>query len=68
MNKPIFEIVQELNGRVGPDWSEDDKAEFARLIVEDCVQVCLKQRNPSNLNYKPSESFALALKQHFGIE
>jgi hypothetical protein len=40
---------------------------FAELIVKECVQVCLSQRDPSNLNYKPSERFAEAVKQHFGV-
>jgi hypothetical protein len=41
---------------------------FAELIVKECAQVCLAQRNPSNLNYKPSEKFAEAVKQHFGVK
>ena len=36
-------------------------------LVEECIQVCLDQRNPGNLNYKPSEMFADALKLHFGV-
>jgi hypothetical protein len=41
---------------------------FAELIVKECAQVCLAQRDPANLNYKPSEKFAEAVKQHFGVE
>ncbi len=41
---------------------------FAELIVTECAEVCLAQRDPANLNYKPSERFAEALKQHFGVE
>jgi len=41
---------------------------FAELIVQECARVCLSQRNPPNLNYKPSERFAEAVKQHFGVE
>lgn len=40
---------------------------FSELIVRECAQVCSKQRNPSNLNYKPSEEFAQAVKRHFGV-
>jgi hypothetical protein len=47
--------------------SDYDK-EFAELIVRECAQVCLAQRDPANLNYKPSEKFAEAVKQHFGVE
>jgi hypothetical protein len=43
-------------------------AKFAELIVRECAQVCLAQRDPANLNYKPSEKFAEAVKQHFGVE
>jgi hypothetical protein len=42
--------------------------ELAELIVQECVRVCLAQRDPANLNYKPSERFAEAVKQHFGVE
>jgi hypothetical protein len=41
---------------------------FARLIVQECAEVCLTQRDPTNLNYKPSERFAEAVKQHFGVK
>ena len=44
------------------------KTKFAELIVRECAQVCLSQRDPANLNYKPSERFAEAVKQHFGVE
>jgi hypothetical protein len=41
---------------------------FAELIVRECAKVCLSQRDPANLNYKPSERFAEAVKQHFGVK
>jgi hypothetical protein len=44
------------------------KEKFAELIVKECAQVCLSQRDPANLNYKPSVKFAEAVKQHFGVE
>ena len=40
---------------------------FANLLIQECVDICLAQRDPQNLNYKPSEKFADAIKQHFGI-
>ena len=50
-------------------WGGDKSAKkFAELIVKECAQVCLAQRDPANLNYKPSEKFAEAVKQHFGVE
>ena len=44
-----------------------DLEKFAELIVRECAKVCSEQRNPANLNYKPSEQFAEAVKQHFGV-
>ena len=43
-------------------------AKHAKLIVQECAKVCLEQRDPANLNYKPSVKFADAVKQHFGVE
>lgn len=37
------------------------------IAVQEAVTVCLEQRDPGNLNYKPSEKFAAAIKQHFGV-
>ena len=45
-----------------------DKEKFANLIVAECAEVCLAQRDPANLNYKPSVKFAEAINQHFGVE
>ena len=41
---------------------------FAELIVRECMKVAALQRNPANLNYKPSERFVEDLRQHFGVE
>jgi hypothetical protein len=49
-------------------WNEVYDEKFAELIVKECAGVCLAQRDPANLNYKPSEKFAEAVKQHFGVE
>jgi len=40
---------------------------LAEQVVQECIKVCLEQRNPQNLNYKPSERFADELKLHFGM-
>ena len=45
-----------------------DVAKFAELIVRECMNVARQQRNPANLNYKPSERFVEDLRQHFGVE
>lgn len=48
-------------------WTEQQQ-KFAELIVQECMNVCREQRNPQNLNYKPSERFAEVLRFHFGVE
>ena len=53
------------------DWgSRYDKEleKFTELIVQECVTVCLSERDPPALNYKPSERFATAIKNHFGVK
>ena len=78
MNKQIEKLVgkawEQANKEVSDDdwytWVHDEifQTKLVELVVKECAQVCLAQRNPSNLNYKPSEKFAQALKQHFGVE
>jgi hypothetical protein len=78
MNERIFELAKQADliqwdtlpsGARTPDHESVVKArKFAELIVRECAQVCLSQRDPANLNYKPSERFAEAVKQHFGVE
>lgn len=41
---------------------------FASEVVKECMNVAAKQRNPTNLNYKPSERLVEELRKHFGIE
>lgn len=45
-----------------------DMEKFAELIIQECISVASAQRNPPNLNYKPSERFVADLKQRFGIK
>ena len=59
MSNPMVPVV---------DGRETDLEKFAQLIVKECAQVCLAQRDPANLNYKPSVKFAEAINQHFGVE
>jgi len=39
MNRRIFEIIQDLNGRVGVRWDDEDKEELAQLIVQECMSM-----------------------------
>jgi hypothetical protein len=69
MNERIKELAEQATGAEEYDgFRYFDKAKFAELIVKECAQVCLAQRDPANLNYRPSEKFAEAVKQHFGVE
>jgi hypothetical protein len=76
MNKRIKELIFEaVTFRLDPDSGcyeaqvcPEDLEYLVELIVGECAQVCLAQRDPANLNYKPSEKFAEAVKQHFGVK
>jgi hypothetical protein len=39
MNERIFELIQAQNGFCGLLWTEEDKQEFAELIVRECVKI-----------------------------
>ena len=74
MNKRIQEIIEEC-GIVHEYQTVGERNDMLRryeklveLIVKECVAVCLSQRDPASLNYKPSEKYAEAVKQHFGVE
>ena len=81
MNERMIELYKEAcefaydvcakEGRKGGTsdhiWNTLSTGKFAELIVRECAKVCSEQRNPANLNYKPSEQFAEAVKQHFGV-
>ena len=75
MNERIRELYEQarlhaksIDADIDPQgWMDEYHRKFAELIVRECAKVCLEQRNPANLNYKPSEQFAEAVKQHFGV-
>jgi hypothetical protein len=74
MNKRISELAEQAqkvayytDGGYTPIMTLDQE-KFAELIVLECAQVCLSQRDPANLNYKPSVKFAEAVKHHFGVK
>ena len=74
MNERIKQLAEQAGWGKGEthddcmQCSPFDKEKFAELIVAECAQVCLAQRDPANLNYKPSVKFAEAINQHFGVE
>ena len=60
------------DGRVHIPTVDEDitvcQTKFAELIVRECMGVAASQRDPANLNYKPSERFVEALEMHFGVK
>ena len=68
MNERIKQLAEQAELNATLLFNKDKLGKFAELIVKECAQVCLSQRDPANLNYKPSERFAEAVKQHFGVE
>jgi hypothetical protein len=74
MNKKIRELcmkaISDVDGIQNPDTEkmyipDCFRDKFAQLIIDECVNVCLSQRDPQNLNYKPSVKFADEIKRHF---
>lgn len=64
--------IMEVDGIKNPDTQhmyipDCFRDEFARLIINECVNVCLAERDPQNLNYKPSVKFADAIQLHFSM-
>lgn len=53
MNNRIFEIIQDLDGRVGLQWTEADKEELAELIVKRCIQL-IDEENARLCEYQNS--------------
>jgi hypothetical protein len=39
VNERIFELIQSQNGFSGLVWTEQDKQEFAELIVKECIGI-----------------------------
>ncbi len=79
MNKVIQNLANksnlfvDLNGSPYPKALTAEEAvaayeKFASLIVGECMAVSNAQRDPQNLNYKPSRTFAEAIWHHFGAE
>lgn len=68
MNIRIKELLKQSGLQAYYDAQDGQIEMFAKLIIEECADVCLAQRDPPNLNYKPSEHFAKEIHLHFGID
>lgn len=76
-SKVLAEVVKQVEFETGQSWNtaegrpntsfqEAVAKELVERVVDSAVNVCLAERNPGNLNYKPSEKFADAIKRFFG--
>jgi hypothetical protein len=69
MNKRIVELIENQNGHRGLIWTEEDKEEFAELLINECINVINKRYMGDNNR----EDFEVRrcvddLKKHFGVE
>ena len=68
MNKQIKQLALAAGGSHYPDVGGRTLEKFAELLIQECINVAKKQRDPHILNYKPSERFAEEIRKHFGVE
>ena len=74
MNERIRKLALETDVWCDQNWAGHEfynikwEEKFAELIVRQCMSVARGMRNPSNLNYKPSDRFVDELRLHFGVE
>lgn len=59
MNERIFELIQEQNGFVGLEWSEDDKRQFAESVIRSVLgELAIMQERYENPDpYIPDEAY-----------
>jgi hypothetical protein len=63
MNR-IKEIIAAMNRRREDLWIEDDKTEFAELIVRECVSIVEDAVN----HREPASAYVDKIKHHFGVK
>ena len=62
MSKRIFEIIQDINGRVGFQWDDEDKQELAELIVRECAGIVETESE------RGTDHTITQILKHFGVE
>lgn len=60
-------VIKELAKKNYGSEATEQEINFGMSIIRECINVAKRQRNPQNLNYKPSEQFADDLKRHFEV-
>ena len=79
MNKRIRELIQLQNGNRGLLWTEEDKEEFAELIVGECIQTLIDNTPERYTNEAAEEDWDKGydramkdcvhhIQEHFGVE
>ena len=61
MNKRIFELIQAQNGFRGLVWTEEDKREFAELLIQEFLRVG-EDYSEDFYHFKDE------IMKHFGVE
>ncbi len=76
--KSFTEAVASVEKETGQSWLNSDgqpnekfQEQVANTLMElaakSAIEVCFSQRDPGNLNYKPSQKFAESLQNFFGF-
>lgn len=70
MNERLFELIQSQNGLCGLLWSEEDKQEFAELIVKECADRIddLVTCDDDGNQILDCDDVRTELLEHFGVE
>jgi hypothetical protein len=81
MNERIQELWKRAGGHYDsgnqhtwPQYTIDDPAKFAELIVKECVKLCEHESNDDEYDQYDmgqsvkAENIKTAIKQHFGVE
>jgi len=67
MNERILELIQAQNGFSGLVWTEQDKQEFAELIVKECVRY-FNEDYQRDFDTLWREDLSKGIKNHFGVK
>ena len=68
MTNRIFELIQLQNANRGLLWTEEDKEEFAALIVLECTNMVRESSLPDAYSEPCLQAIADDIMEHFGVE
>lgn len=67
MKKDVLEFAEAAGIRYNPKTAAKI-TKFAQLMLADLIKEINAQPNPQNLNYRPSETYAYLVQNHFDLE